>query len=525
MKFCYLCSIIFLSYSGFCEQNHSPTVATDTTLTDTTAVNAFLELSKNQKWRDSYRSLQYADRALALAEKIDYKKGVALAQNLRGFCFWSFGDNDLAIQAGIEALHIGRDEEYPLIQAESYYTLARGYMDVSDRAKSRETIEIAKDLASDGKDWELLTSVYNLLGVVLYVEDKKDSALYYYTKALDLGKEHHVDPVNFARIISNIGECYSSENPKLGFTYFTKAISLARETGNSIAEASIGDVIGHALLRDNKLEEAELTLQAALEQARGLGLRRVIRHAYSGLVDIKLKQGKGNEAVMYLRKSYAVRDSLMNTSKIRQIVELESKYELQLKDQNIKLLESQKRVQALWTNLLIASMVFLILIGIGLYYLQTYRHRKNREVLNLEIDFLTQQHKETEDRFRSALVPHEEVESNDQKLLKKAISVVEANISDKLFSVEKMADEMNMSRTSLHRKIKSITGFAPGELIRSIRLRKAAKLIASRADSVTQIAQLVGFDDYSYFSKSFKKHFGVSPTQYGPQLTDKLRTE
>ena len=170
-------------------------------------------------------------------------------------------------------------------------------------------------------------------------------------------------------------------------------------------------------------------------------------------------------------------------------------------------------------------MIFLILIGIGLYYLQTYRYRRNKEMLNLEIDLLTQRHKETEDRYRAAMIPNEDIESSDQKLLKIAISVIESNISDKLFSVEKMADEMNMSRTSLHRKIKSITGFAPGELIRTIRLRKAAKLIANRADSVTQISLLVGFDDYSYFSKSFKKHFGVSPTQYDPQLTDELKKE
>lgn len=524
MKLLCLCVLLAISFSGSCEiQRSALAMAVTTTSVDTNAVNEILRSGREQKWRNPDLALRHADTALDLARKLQFRKGIAVAQNLRGFCFWSFGDNDLAIQAAIEALKIAQSDNLPLVAAECHYILARGYMDVSDGAKSREAINTAIKLASTGKDWELLTSIYNLLGVVLYIDDKTDSALYYYTKALDLGKEHKVDPINFARIISNIGECHAEKNLRRSFEYFNEAISLAKETGNKIAEASIGDVMGHALLRDNKLNEAEATLEVVLEQARTLGLRRVIRHAYSGLVDIKLKQGKGAEAVSYLRKSYAVRDSLMNTSKIRQIVELENNYKLQLKDQSIALLESQKRVQTLWTNLLIASLVFVLIIGSGLYYLQTYRHRKNREMLNLEIDLLTQQQKETEDKFRSALVPDEDVESNDQKLLKKAILVVEANISDRLFSVEKMADEMNMSRTSLHRKIKTITGFAPGELIRSIRLRKAARLIANRADSVTQIAQLVGFDDYSYFSKSFKKHFGVSPTQYEPQLADEVK--
>ena len=106
------------------------------------------------------------------------------------------------------------------------------------------------------------------------------------------------------------------------------------------------------------------------------------------------------------------------------------------------------------------------------------------------------------------------LESFDQKLLKRAISLVEDHIKDPQFGVEKMAEEMSMSRTNLHRKIKSVTGFPHSELIRSIRLRKAAKLIINKVDSVTQIALLVGFDDYSHFSKAFKKHFGVSPSSY-----------
>jgi AraC-like DNA-binding protein len=91
--------------------------------------------------------------------------------------------------------------------------------------------------------------------------------------------------------------------------------------------------------------------------------------------------------------------------------------------------------------------------------------------------------------------------------------LVEDHIKDPQFGVEKMAEEMSMSRTNLHRQIKSVTGFPPGELIRSIRLRKA-NLIINKVGTVTQIALLVGFDDYSHFSKAFKKHFGVSPSSY-----------
>jgi AraC-like DNA-binding protein len=519
MKWGYLLPALIISFSSFCQSRPSFNPEADTTKKDTTLVNALIALSKKYQWIDSYGSLSYARQALKVAQDLNYKKGIAIASNLKGFCFWTFGDNDLAIQAAMEGLEISRRENYPQIQAESYYILARGYMDVFERKIAQEFIRKAEAMADKGNDWELLCSIYNLRGVILFIGSKTDSALYFYNKAFETGKNHAVDPVNFPRIISNIGECYAPRNPALAFDHYSRALALAQETNSQIAEASITDIIGHYYLRAKDLKNAEINLQSCLQLARTLGLRRVIRHAYGGLVDIRLQQGRGTEAVVYLRRYYEVRDSLLNTAKIRQIVELEAKHELQLKEQNIRILESEKRIQVIWKNLLIMLVVFLILLSAGLYQLQRYRHRKNRKVLNLEIDYLTQRHKETEDKFKATLTPEteEQLESHDQKLLKKAISIVDCNIADPQFSVEKMAMEMNMSRTNLHRKLKSITGFPPSELIRSIRLRKAAKLIVNKVDSISQIALLVGFDDYSHFSKSFKKHFGVAPTSYEVQ--------
>jgi AraC-like DNA-binding protein len=483
---------------------------------DTLDLDRIITLSKKAQWVDSYISLKYAHQALVKAQHLNDKERIAVAHNLKGFCFWTFGDNDLAIQSAMTALETVQDKNLPVIQAESYYILARGYMDLRERKQAHEAIGKAETLANAGKDWEQLCSIYNLKGVILFIDDKPDSALYYYTKAYDIGKQHNIDPINFPRIISNIGECYADASPHKGMAHFNEALALAKKTGNTIAEASITDIIGHAYLKRKDYKSAEARLQESLKLAQTLGLRRVIRHSYAGLVDIKLDQGKGNEAVVYLRKYYAVRDSLLNAYKIRQIVELEAMHELKIKEQNIKILESEAKIQSIRTNILIVLIILLVLLSVGIYFLQRYRHRKNREMLNLEIDYLIRQHKEAIDKYKTVITkePQESIESYDQKLLKKAIALVEEHIADTQLSVEKMAEEMNMSRTSLHRKIKSITGFPPSELIRSIRLRKAAHLIVNKADTVTQIALMVGFDDYSHFSKSFKKHFGVAPSGY-----------
>jgi hypothetical protein len=82
-RLCCLFPIIFVTFSALC--NVLTNIQADTLSTDSLAVNSYLLLSKEQKWRDPYASLRYADQALMLAEKIRYDKGIAAAQNSRGF--------------------------------------------------------------------------------------------------------------------------------------------------------------------------------------------------------------------------------------------------------------------------------------------------------------------------------------------------------------------------------------------------------------------------------------------------------
>jgi len=103
----------------------------------------------------------------------------------------------------------------------------------------------------------------------------------------------------------------------------------------------------------------------------------------------------------------------------------------------------------------------------------------------------------------------------DQETLRKAIRVVEESMNDPEFSVDQFAKEMGMGRSSLLRKVKGLTGEAPGSFIRSMRLKRAAQLLESGDRSVAEVLEFVGIPDQSYFSRVFKKKFGVPPSQYG----------
>ncbi|WP_373516580.1 response regulator [Pricia sp.] len=115
------------------------------------------------------------------------------------------------------------------------------------------------------------------------------------------------------------------------------------------------------------------------------------------------------------------------------------------------------------------------------------------------------------------------VTSIDQKFLEQLLELLEAHFSDPNFGVPQMQKALAMSKTQLHRKLKALTNEAPGELLRNFRLKRAAQLLAQKADSVTQIAYKVGFNNLSYFAKCFKELYGVAPSSYWEQETKHKR--
>lgn len=101
--------------------------------------------------------------------------------------------------------------------------------------------------------------------------------------------------------------------------------------------------------------------------------------------------------------------------------------------------------------------------------------------------------------------------AQDQTFVTKLREVIRDNMSDSDFSVERIGEEIGLSRVQLYRKVKALTGQTPVELLRKARLERGRRLIEKTEKSVSEIAYEVGFTSPSYFNKCFKDEFGISP--------------
>ena len=104
-------------------------------------------------------------------------------------------------------------------------------------------------------------------------------------------------------------------------------------------------------------------------------------------------------------------------------------------------------------------------------------------------------------------------EHNDQ-FIKKALEVIHSNLSNPDFGKAEFASALNVSSSLLYKKLKSLTGQSPVDMIRVVRLNQAVELLKTQKYTVTEVSELCGFSSSSYFGVVFKKQFGKSPTEF-----------
>jgi len=103
--------------------------------------------------------------------------------------------------------------------------------------------------------------------------------------------------------------------------------------------------------------------------------------------------------------------------------------------------------------------------------------------------------------------------SPDEQFLQKIHDILKANLDNANFSLDQVCDQLNMSRSLMYKKIKTLTGLSPVELVRSIKLTEAANLLRTQRYKVFEVVYMVGFSDLKYFRECFIKQFGYPPSQ------------
>ena len=143
----------------------------------------------------------------------------------------------------------------------------------------------------------------------------------------------------------------------------------------------------------------------------------------------------------------------------------------------------------------------------------------NMEELHILIDNLVDNVRRIRGKYsgaqgQKAKIEQIQVKGNNDALIERVMKYMNEHLADPDLNVEKLTEDVGISRAQLHRKLKEIAGVSAGEFIRNLRLEQAARLIEEGQINITQVAYSVGFCNQTHFSTVFKKHYGMSPSEY-----------
>lgn len=141
----------------------------------------------------------------------------------------------------------------------------------------------------------------------------------------------------------------------------------------------------------------------------------------------------------------------------------------------------------------------------------------NLQLLTARINNLIESRKKLREKFSHTLVLDDSevtINSLDEEFIRKMKEVLEENLGNSDFSVEMLAEKLNVSRMQLYRKAKGLIGESPVKIIRKYRLEMATRFLASNQYNVSEVTYMVGYNDLKSFREQFKKEYGVSPSAY-----------
>jgi len=392
----------------------------DSIQADTTLVHALIDSSFEYSFSDPDKAIDFANKARNLSKTLDYQKGIAEAHGELGYSYNRKGDFNKAIdhfEKGIELHRVIRDTMGLISQlndlgsayssmseyhtALEYYfeslelceaigmergisanlgNIGLAYFELDEDEKARKFYERALAINERIENTGSLSTNYNNLGLLHGDQGRYEEALSYHFKALELRKELGYT-LSVANSLNNIGRVYMQQNMhEQALDYLNRALQVNDGEDKDLSSI-IHENMAKTYISSGQYDSALFHGKQTLAFSQGYGSKLGVKVSYELLTEIYVKLENFEKAFESQHRLMAVKDSILNAEKSRQINELQTKYETRQKEQEIALLEKEKEQEAMMRNAFLAGLVLIGIIGLLVYNRQRLKIKKNRTEL------------------------------------------------------------------------------------------------------------------------------------------------
>jgi len=351
-----------------------------TALPNITKVDALNELGYRYWIVNSGESITFGDEALELAEKLEYPEGIAKAKRVLGVAYWTLGKLKLALENLTEAEAVY--ESIGDMEGATNCLMNTGmvYADIGDYDKALDIYDrsIEKFTQLDLK--RRIATTFTKIGFVLIKQNQLVEAKEYLTNALNMNSEDDY-AYGMGETHNRLGELFLLEGELEQADYHLRKAVVFSEQVKDIDGLIVNLVQFGKLLRLRKdYEDSEEYLLKALEKAKSQQLRKYALTAYEELKLLKKEQGNLEESLAYYDAFVALKDSIYNTDKSKQIAALEFSNQLADKEKELMLLRERER-----TNTIIKWSFGLGMLSLGIIGFLLYRDKRQKSMRKREV--------------------------------------------------------------------------------------------------------------------------------------------
>jgi len=365
---------------------------------DTNKVNILNKVCAGYYAINPEEAIKYGEKALTLAQSLQWKKGIALAYNNLGVNYWAKSDYPKALEYYISSLKINEESGSKTEIARNYGNIGLIYWNQAEYSKAKEYYFKALKINEEAENKTGMAYNYGNIGLVYGDEKDYPKALEYDFKALKLFEESG-DKSGMARNLGNIGVVYTNQlDYSKGLEYYFKALKLCEELGNKSGMAknlgNIGerylDIVSennrdllNKLFDGNKtkaLKQAKLYLDSAAAIKKEIGDYNSLKLTFLDLSRTEELLGEDKMALDYYKKYSAAKDSVFNSENEKKITTLQMQYEFDKKEASVK---AEQEKQKLVRNY-IYSALGIVVVFLMVLLVQRNKIAKERRIIELE---------------------------------------------------------------------------------------------------------------------------------------------
>lgn len=341
---------------------------------DTIRANTFNRLAYLLRNTNPSKTEEYAKKALQLSRRQNYKHGIGEAYRMIGLYYKVTSNYNKAMDYYLRALSVFE-------RGNEKFGLAETINNIGNIYKYQKNYDLALDYFMRSLEIKLeinnkrgIGIAYNNIGIILYMKGNYNQALSYYNKARKIFIE--LDNLyRIARVSYYIGEVYLKlKNHELAKNNFYNALEIRKKIGDKNGMVTSYNSIAIILTKQKQYNKADSLFSVALQLAREIDAKHLIVDNYYFTSQLHEARGNDSLALIWYKKYNALKDSVFNKEKSKQISELEAKYHSVQKDAEIALLNRKRKVQR---NYFIAIIGFVLIIVVIVFRNNRQKHKTN----------------------------------------------------------------------------------------------------------------------------------------------------